>query len=361
MRYRHLIGFVVCVVTLMCVTPHADAQYESDLLNRINNLRSSLGLAPYSLNGSLTQAAINHAQWMAATGEVSHTQSDGSTPRTRAAAAGYGSQWVSENIYAGNAGVDTAWTFWVNSAVHYRSLTNASYQHVGIGIASGNIGTTYVLVFGGTAPTNFNVSTGNSASANNSSGNGNSEAAPPPPPSFVVGVDAMGNIMHEIQPGDTIGDIALLYGYTWDDVPYMLEINEMDEFSVRELKIGGVLLVPSADGTYTPTPSQPTATVTPLPTDTTTPTQTPTATALSEGQPPPSSTSATLQPSLTPTATPMTVASIPDDNQEALADPEQSRITVLQDRSPWLLIAVGVQVILVLGAGIELVIRYFKR
>ncbi len=359
MHHTQKLRFVTVVILLLSVAAVASAQSENDLLNRINSLRASVGLPPYTLNGALSQAALNHAQWMAVTGQVSHTQADGSTPRTRAAAAGYGSQWVSENIYAGNAGVDTAWTFWVNSGMHYRSLTNPAYQHVGIATASGSIGTAYVLVFGGTAPSNLTAN-GSPASASNAS-SGESAAPVPPPPSYVVGVDAVGNLMHEIQSGDTIGDIALLYGYTWDDVPYMLEINEMDEFSVRELEIGGVLLVPPADGTYTPTPAEPTATRTPQPTRTATPTVTQSQPTLTTT--PTTDAVTTLQPLSTATETPLAIAAVPDENQALPVggQAEQARITVLPDRSPWLLLAIAVQMILIVGAGVELVLRYLRR
>src|SRR5690606_27731341 len=111
----------------------------SDLLGRINGLRASLGLPGYTLNSALSAAAANQAQWMAATGQISHTQADGSTPSSRAAAAGYGGSWVSENIYAGsNAGVSDAWVFWLNSPIHYRGMTNTNYQEIGIAAASGD-------------------------------------------------------------------------------------------------------------------------------------------------------------------------------------------------------------------------------
>ena len=60
--------------------------------------------------------------------------------------------------------------------------------------------------------------------------------------------------MHEVQSGDTIGDIALIYGYTWQDIPYMLEINDMSAEDIRLLKPGSVFLVPPKDGTFTPIP-----------------------------------------------------------------------------------------------------------
>jgi hypothetical protein len=228
----------------------------SDLLSRINNLRASVGRAPYSLNGSLSAAAGNQAQWIVETGNVSHTRPDGSGPRSRALNAGYPSTQVSENIYGGtNAGVDSAWTFWVNSGIHYAGLVNAAYNDVGIGVARGGWGAAYVLVFGNSG--------GPPPPAPQALGASNDGGNAAVPPAYVLGLDEHGNIMHEVQPGDTLGDIALIYGYTWDDLPAMMALNGISD--VRDLEVGSVFLVPSKSGTYTPTPSE--ATPAPAPTD----------------------------------------------------------------------------------------------
>jgi hypothetical protein len=55
----------------------------------------------------------------------------------------------------------------------------------------------------------------------------------------------------------------LIYGYTWDAIPDVLALNGLAEKDIRDLAIGNVLLIPPADGTFTPTPgASPTATVT---------------------------------------------------------------------------------------------------
>ena len=80
--------------------------------------------------------------------------------------------------------------------------------------------------------------------------------------SYVLGLDEFGNIKHEVQPGHTMGDIALIYGYTWDDIPAMLALNNMTRDDIRYLQPGEVFLVPPKDGTFTPTSEAPTATAT---------------------------------------------------------------------------------------------------
>jgi len=251
-RLLPLLFLLLCLSLIASPTQGQDTV--SDLFSRINNLRSQLGLAPYSLNPALTAAAQNHANWMAANSTASHIQDNGSRPRDRAAAAGYNSNWVSENIYIGGlAGVDDAWNFWTNSSVHYAGLTSANYQDIGIATATGAGGQAFVLVFG--TMSWGGVTSQNTGTSSGGTSNSGGDSAAAAPPVFIVGWDSVGNIMHEVQPGDTLGDIALLYGYTWDDIPTMLELNEMTEGDMRNLEVGSVFLVPPLSGTYTPTPA----------------------------------------------------------------------------------------------------------
>ena len=254
-RFLALIGFV-----LGLVAPAAGQDAASVLLPRINSLRASKGLPGYGLHASLTAAANNHARWMAETGEIAHYQHDGSGPRTRALNAGFPSDWISENIYRGASAL-TAWEWWLNSPVHYAGIVSPNYDKIGIGSASGAHGKAYVLVFGN--------STGRllSGSARTESSAGGSAAAGSP--SYVLGLDEFGNIKHEVQPGQTIGHILLIYGYTWDEYPYLLEINGMSESDRLNMQPGEVILVPPKAGTYTPAPAtvKPTTAATAAPTD----------------------------------------------------------------------------------------------
>lgn len=370
---------------LLLASVPARAQDEvSDLLSRINNLRASVGRSPYSLNGALSAAAQSQAQWIVDTGTVSHTRPDGSGPRTRALNAGYPSADVSENIYGGtNATVNNAWTFWVNSGVHYSGLVNPRYDQVGIGIARGSWGAAFVLVFGnsGGSPPPPPASAGSGNAGASGSGNNSARSGPP---AYFVGVDAAGNIMHEVQPGDTLGDIALIYGYTWDDIPAMMALNGITD--VRDLDVGTIFLVPPKAGTYTPTPGGPTATFTPSPTARP-PTITPyiyqtevtfptvvavappgaTAAALIVAQVvtvPPAmiTTSPFLLESPTPASSPspqpiaaataVALAATPEEVNAVTAPPQGRNNT-----STWIIIAVLVQALVVVFAGVEFLRR----
>ncbi|RMG89101.1 MAG: hypothetical protein D6712_02345, partial [Chloroflexi bacterium] len=323
----------------------------SDLLGRINSLRASLGLPAYQLNSTLSVAARNQAQWMAETGSISHYRPDGTGPRDRALAAGYPTNWVSENIYMGSdATPNSAWQFWLNSSIHYAGLTSTYYSDIGIGSYSANGSHAFVLVFGnpsGSLPARSPSNTNTTSSSSN--GNGDTQAQPAaPPPSFVVGIDEWGNIKHQIQPGDTVGHIAILYGYGWDDIPMLLELNGITEDDL--LEIGEIFLIPPADGTYTPTPEPPTATPSPRP-PTATFTPTPTMTL-----PPPSIFVAT-EPVATVTATPaIRVSILPTATIAPDAAPLPSA-TSTGGLPPLLVVVILVQVGVLVVATVEYVRR----
>ncbi len=250
---------LLIALTCLFILSTAAQGDRNEMLARINTLRLSLGLPAYTLNGALNAAALNHARWLARTGQSSHFQEDNTGPRTRAKQAGFSSNWVSENYYLGSrASAQTAWNWWLNSPAHYAGITSPNYDNIGIASVSGDSRNAFVLVFGnssGRLPAS-------QAGADTSAG----RAVAPAAPSYVVGRDEVGNIMHEVQAGDTMGEIALLYGYTWADIKYMLEINSMTEEDIRLLKPGSVFLVPPKDGTFTPSPAPATATPSLVPT-----------------------------------------------------------------------------------------------
>lgn len=399
-KTRHLtLALLLAVLLAGAARPAPVAAQADELIARVNALRASLGLHPYTPNGALNAAAQSHANWMATTKQVSHNQPGGSTPRTRANAAGYPGQWVTENIYGGTrASLEGAWNFWVNSSIHYRGLTNANYYDIGVGIASADGWTFYVLKFGN-ASGSWGSSTGGTTGGGGGGGGGASVARAP---TFIVGWDNYGNIMHEIQEGQTAGDIALTYGYGWADIPALLTLNEMTEDDLRRLPIGGIFLVPPKGGTYTPTPypegySTPTPNaeqavetaiavaiaretsapatqraailLTPIfsptpredtsPTPTPSPTEPPRRVATSAGVPvalQPTTDPAAIRPTTTPEPPIAAVALLPDaptpPPENTPASPPRAT-----GRTPWLGVAVAVQALILFIASAE----FFRR
>jgi hypothetical protein len=357
---------LICLCLLWASTALAQDETGS-LLTRINNLRGTKGLPAYAINGALSAAAQQQAQWIVDHGTVAHVHPDGSSPQSRATAAGYGSPYVGENIYGGtNATTNDAWVFWINSGIHYAGLVNVHYKEIGIGAAHGSWGAAYVLVFGDPGGPEYIPPAAD--------GGGGKQAAVRRPPAYVLGVDEHGNIKHEVQPGDTLGQIALLYGYTWDDIPAMLALNNLSAEDARNLEVGSVFLVPPKAGTYTPTPGDAVASA---------PTQAATSTPESASATPgPSPTIEDLGIVVTPTTTPaietpqgiITVVSLPQSVAMVLptASPAPTATpAVIQQGvgavitpsgpSPWLTVALVVQVGVLLGAGFEFIRRVRRR
>ena len=395
MRWK-IVFLIICfagVLPWVAVMP-VQAQ---DLLGQINGLRAQQGLPGFSINGALSVAAQSQAQWIVDNQNVSHTRPDGSGPRTRALAAGYPSLQISENIYGGtNASAADAWVFWLNSGIHYASLVSPNYQEIGIGIVNGGRFNAYVLVFGGVgAPPPAPNSAGNS-------GGGGDAAAAAAPPAYLGGADEFGNLKHIVQPGDTLGDIALIYGYTWDDLSYMMQLNGLG--NVRDLEVGSTFLVPPHEGTYTPAPGQEAqaeqpqiALTEPAPAPTTDAadaapiaTTDPTlaaitaieATAVAQFTLQPATITPFVQPTSPPAPTAVSAIATADSNVQppsldanatsegipVAAVPTQGALrtsaatmTPTGNTTTWIVIALGVQVIIVVGAGIEFGRRALKK
>jgi len=123
-----------------------------ELLNQINAYRARSGLPAYTFNNQLNQAAQAHAADMSCNRLFVHTGSDGSTPNTRATAAGYAGN-VSENIYGSYPPLSPAevtdwWRLDQTDLNHNLNLVSTQYSEVGIGYAFYDKFGFYTVVFG---------------------------------------------------------------------------------------------------------------------------------------------------------------------------------------------------------------------
>jgi LysM repeat protein len=217
----------------------------AEILQLINNFRASQGLPPFQYNGTLAIAAQSHATWMAQNVIYSHTGAGGSSPLSRATAAGY-SGYVVENIVGGwQMSPRQGLIWWQNSPVHHNTLVTSSYPQAGVGFASNGTENMYVLVVGrppgpyeNTRPPGTNVAT----------------AAP----LIVTPIELAepredGSIVHVIQQGQAMWTIAAYYDV---DLDYLYLINGLTEDNV--LHPGDEVTVRLADGQEPPpTPTPP--------------------------------------------------------------------------------------------------------
>jgi uncharacterized protein YkwD len=129
--------------------------------------RRNNGLPDLAFNGSLQNAARAHSVDMAAHDYFSHTGQNGSTPRSRANAAGYNGSWIGENIHWGSNGdvssdPDTWWestprdtvASWMASEGHRANILRPEFTLMAVGVAVGTpdaqypSGATYTQMFG---------------------------------------------------------------------------------------------------------------------------------------------------------------------------------------------------------------------
>ncbi|MEQ8676454.1 MAG: CAP domain-containing protein [Aggregatilineales bacterium] len=104
-----------------------------DVLTILNQTRANNGLHALSMNNELVVASQRHSNDMAATNNLSHTGSDGSSVGVRATQAGYSWSNIGENIlYRFDASGAGAFDQWWNSPPHRDNMMSATYCDIGI-------------------------------------------------------------------------------------------------------------------------------------------------------------------------------------------------------------------------------------
>ena len=129
-----------------------EAARQDGVLTAINAYRAQSGLPPYTMNQELVRAAQSHAADMACNQLFYHNGSDGSTPETRVAAAGYTGK-VTENVYGSYPPLSPEevkewWRLDQIDPTHNKNLISTQYSEVGIGYAFFDNFGYYVVDFG---------------------------------------------------------------------------------------------------------------------------------------------------------------------------------------------------------------------
>lgn len=261
LRISGMLIVLALLATFAAPIRHAAAQDQvQQVFDMVNALRAQYGLPPYTPNAALMAAAQAHSDWGASVGYFDHVEPDGSHPTDRAVRAGYGEYGhvrVSENIYYGYlATPESAVAWWTNSPIHFRGMTNPDYQEMGVGVAYGDTGGYFCLLFGLKLE---NVPAAPPASSNGGNSNGGaSQAALPAEPDVpeiaTQAAQSDGSIVHVVEEGQAIWNIAAAYGV---DVPTLLRQNNLTDNSF--VHVGDPIIVRPAS-TPTPSPLPPTAT-----------------------------------------------------------------------------------------------------
>ena len=194
---------------------------------------------------------------------MTHISADGSRPRDRAAAAGYGGGatfFISENIGGGtNLSIAEVITWWQGDDLHLNTMLGASYAEIGAGVAVAGDVVYYTIDTAYVAGGSYVPLATSAVTA---------------VPIYYVTIatpNADGSVVHIVQSGQTLIGIAQAYGVSVD------AIKALNNLVSDSIYAGDALLIILA-GTPAPTDTA-TATITATHVDTPTrqPTRTPTA------------------------------------------------------------------------------------
>lgn len=249
---RRIFWLGMALAAFLCLfqpsgTPAVVAQSGSnqEILRLVNDLRARNGLPPFIWDQRLAVAAQNQASYMAANNVYSHTGAGGSTPQSRASAAGFPGR-ATENVVGGTnltPGQGVVW--WQNSPIHLNTLLAPQYSHVGIGTSHGFDQNFYALVAG--SPSGFEVP------AVPQLGDDNDQLLAPVAPVVIAEPREDGSIVHVVDSGQSFWVIAARYEVPLDQL-YLF--NNLDENSV--ISPGDELIIRLADGQAPPpTPTPP--------------------------------------------------------------------------------------------------------
>ena len=215
-----LLCFAVSLTPKPTFAQPAAQSNASDLIAVVNALRISNGLPAYNPHPILMQIAQAHADYMAATGSVTHYGANGERPFQRALDAGYPvagdlSQggFFSENIVGGRFTAEEAVAVWQGDAPHLNTMLSPNLQDVGAGVTKVGDFIYYVLDAGlaSNSPVIYTP------------GSPGGTPGTPGVSQFIVPVvtstpDADGLVYHEVQSGQALWSIAIAYGVKIDEI-----------------------------------------------------------------------------------------------------------------------------------------------
>jgi uncharacterized protein YkwD/LysM repeat protein len=208
----------------------------SQLIDAVNNLRISYGLKPLAVHSILMQSAQSQADYMAATGQTTHSRPGGISYTQQLLTLGFPLSgdlslggFRAENILNNSEplvwnGVPAAW----QDADHMNTMLSQNFTHFGAGISQGNGGYYYALdcaaVTGsGQMQTDASAILTSVPSSEGGSLSGISQYMVP-----VILNTALpnGDVFHKVQYGQSLWSIAIEYGTTIKNIQAMNNLGQ---------------------------------------------------------------------------------------------------------------------------------------
>jgi uncharacterized protein YkwD/LysM repeat protein len=236
-------------------TSHRPRQADSpyDLINAVNALRASYGLSAYNINATLMVAAQSHAEFMAATGNVSHTGGGGSSVTDRLLSAGYPlagdlslGGFRSENITGGVEGKTAleAVNQWAGDAPHLNTMISPNLTEIGAGVAVANGRVYYVIDCA--RPTTSGLPQSSVPSAGSGSVVSANEAGAELIPAAVISTPNLaGDVIHDVKSGQTLWQIAITYNVKVDEIKAFNNLADNNIYPGEKLLIKKMDVMPA--------------------------------------------------------------------------------------------------------------------
>lgn len=110
-----------------------------ELLNLTNQERIQAGVAPLIMNGELSTAAQQKADYMFAHNFWAHIAPDGTTPWYFIKRSGYEYLYAGENLARGFTTAKATVDAWMASPTHKENMLSKNYKDVGFAVETGNL------------------------------------------------------------------------------------------------------------------------------------------------------------------------------------------------------------------------------
>lgn len=260
-----LAGFALPAAKKVSAGPQQQITAAGQLIDAVNNLRLSYGLPALTSHPILMQSAQSQADYMAATGQTTHSRPGGTTYTQQLLTLGFPlagdlslGGFRAENILNTGSplvwdGIPPAW----QDADHMNTMLSQNFTHIGAGVSQSSNGYFYA-VDTAAATGSGQMQENATAILGNSSGASGEAAGVSQYMVAVVKATARpdGDVIHAVQYGQTLWSIAIEYGTTIKNIQALNNLGE--DLVVYQ---GQALLIQKA--ATQPAPDLPTATFPP--------------------------------------------------------------------------------------------------
>ena len=244
--------------------PQQSITSPSQLIDVVNNLRVSYGLQPLIVHPVLMQSSQSQADYMAATGQATHTRPGGISFTQQLLTLGFPlagdlslGGFRAENVLGSSGplvwnGVPSGW----QDADHMNTMLSQNFTHIGAGISQGPGGYYYALdCAAATGSGEMQTSASGILTSVPASEGGNSAGISQYMVPVVLNTALpSGDVFHKVQYGQSLWSIAIQYGTTIKNIQALNNLGgDMVVYQGQELLVKKAATQP-APATITPLP-----------------------------------------------------------------------------------------------------------